>query len=378
MSECKTHRTKRYVAVATIWVLSILVTGLIISAFATTPSTTPWMLNAPPTSSASMIVGQYSNGTYFCESGDWQSWNNSASASSIINWALGNLTAGRTQREKVILASGVTFNIGSNNINVPDYTEIENQGTINGTGYLTNSNLSNCTEIRIHGGVLQGVGVNLTNTGATGLGWGNFNWIYDIEFKQSAGDAIHLYKSLQSHIFDNQIFDAVGCGIYGDIVGDGYVYNNVVNAGNCNFYWSGSGGSLVKGNYFGGLAAEASLGDGQVFLNNFNWGIFSDNRIDHTLAHGIHLTNTVNAKFSNTFITDTLATTSRTAIYMDGSGNHNNTWVNTEISRGQNGVTNWQYGILETGGAGYNRYIGTYMANCDTNSSLGPGSVIIS
>ena len=85
MSECKTRRTKRYIVIATIILLTNLVTGLAINAFATVPSTTPWTLNAPPASSFDYHIGQYTNGTYFYESSTWQTWANSDNASYIFN-----------------------------------------------------------------------------------------------------------------------------------------------------------------------------------------------------------------------------------------------------------------------------------------------------
>jgi hypothetical protein len=126
---------------------------------ASTTSTPPWTLNAPPTSAYNAYVGQYANGTYFFEKGDWQTWYNSANASQVINFALGNLTSGRTWQEKVYINGNFSI---TNTILVPSYTFIHIDGRIT---LATNANCdiiqnlnqdSNDQYITIEGGVLDG------------------------------------------------------------------------------------------------------------------------------------------------------------------------------------------------------------------------------
>jgi hypothetical protein len=45
----------------------------------------PWTLNAPPVSYADWTMGIYSNGTYFLESADWQTWSISDNSSELFN-----------------------------------------------------------------------------------------------------------------------------------------------------------------------------------------------------------------------------------------------------------------------------------------------------
>ena len=43
-----------------------------------------WTLNAPPTSAYDYYVGKYSNGTYFYETSDWQTWANNANVTATL------------------------------------------------------------------------------------------------------------------------------------------------------------------------------------------------------------------------------------------------------------------------------------------------------
>jgi hypothetical protein len=78
-------RNKRYVVIASIWILSLLAMGLTVQSFGSSTSLPPWTLNAPPTSGYDYYIGTYTNGTYYYETGNWQTWANSDNASYIFN-----------------------------------------------------------------------------------------------------------------------------------------------------------------------------------------------------------------------------------------------------------------------------------------------------
>jgi hypothetical protein len=96
---------------------------------ATTPTGGPYYLSVP-TSTWKFLIGQFSNGSYYMVNGDnWHVDYQSPSATLVINYAIGNLTSGRTWQEKVKLQAGnytlTKYGSSSYCINVPSFTELD-------------------------------------------------------------------------------------------------------------------------------------------------------------------------------------------------------------------------------------------------------------
>ena len=105
-----------------------------------------------PTSEASYIVETDGTDTWMTNCSTGQRDATSTNASEIINWALGNLTSGRTWYEKVVLKGNFTID---SKIEIPDYTTFDfsqakitransqddvmlcNEDTTNGGDYIT-------------------------------------------------------------------------------------------------------------------------------------------------------------------------------------------------------------------------------------------------
>jgi len=116
-------------------------------------------------------------------------------ATNIINWALGNLTSGRTWKEKVLLKGSFV----SNPILIPSYTIMEIDGYLKladgvneDNGFLRNSDQVNGnTEIEIRGGIIDGN-----------------------KAQQTDGDGIRLHKVTNAKIIDVTIKNAKTRGVW--------------------------------------------------------------------------------------------------------------------------------------------------------------------
>jgi|WetSurMetagenome_2_1015567.scaffolds.fasta_scaffold20175_2 hypothetical protein len=95
-------RTKVLTVLLALSLLLCFVVGVQYGASITTP-TPVWTLNAPPASSFDWFIGRYSNGTYFAESGTWQTWSNDASLSTVISYVCTNAVVGSS----VTVSAGV-------------------------------------------------------------------------------------------------------------------------------------------------------------------------------------------------------------------------------------------------------------------------------
>jgi len=255
------NKTKVLVTFAMILILSISLTYYIVKG--TVESGGTYYLDIP-FGDASYYVGKFSNGSTWMVNGDtWQCEAVSTDASQIINWASGNLTSGRTWKEKIVVKDDFII---TNTVKISSYTilEIDGKWTLaNGVNknVIENLNLtSGDTSIEIRGGRIDGNGAN-QNAGSiiywSGVQDGIIEGMY---LESSYNSIIKIVKpsgvlTETNRIFNNRIRTSThkhgieapyDCSIFSNYID----YNK--EAGIYSFSSLGAGGLLISDNHLWG------------------------------------------------------------------------------------------------------------------------------
>ena len=195
----------------TLILLSLLTAFLAGVTLAGRTATTNYVLETP-LPIADYYVGQYSNDTYFAINGsNWDNFLVSDNASLVINSCLGNLTSGRTWKEKVLVRGW--FNVDTD-ILVPSYTILEIDGVLNSSqtgssAYIirnndtTNGNIN----IEIIGGEMDGN----DQTGADSVGIyfekvtdGLISNVYVHHISGAPAYGVHIIESVRVNVEDSR------------------------------------------------------------------------------------------------------------------------------------------------------------------------------
>jgi len=401
MTDLTLKITKRRSVIATIWVLSILTTGLFVNVFASVTSTTPWTLNAPPTSTWDYFVSTYSNGTFYVESADWQTWTNYADCTSAINAALALVPVNggvvRVQGNNVHWnqAAGSTILMRTNNTLILDHVYIKkgaganepiiaNIDQTNGNygmsiigiapySYLDGSpEDATCRNEPVKAIYIQNnnnvVGYNqvchIENIKAAS--YGN---VFDVQ--TTGANPVEFYHCQAGDLGYGYVGFRIGFNIF---AGDSYLINCGSNAYREALYMVG-GTLIAEGNYFGGGGASGSERRAMVYLKNDKRSQFSNNLLDAGYANGIFLENTNYTTWTNTRI--------RFNDFLDA----NNTWSGIVLENSfynQFGVTyvgRWdldvvdylKYGYYENGTSNWNQ-ITNFISNVGTAGIITSGA----
>lgn len=344
MLKTKPKGNKRYVTIATIFVLSILALGLVIQSFGSTTSTPPWYLNAPPASDWDIFISKFSNGTFYYETSDWQTWTNNANAMTILQAAVNACPSGG----KIYVDSSVTFAVDTETI------------TINKPLTLTNS-LSHNTEVSATVGVtftffrdLPLFNIGTTGAALEGVTIEGFRFIN--EGGNRATNAVFSFGSVSHSYFRNNYVNMAGANatvLY--FLGNGssiftdnnYIEDNTIRGwgtGTAVDFQAKSGAwsntNYIDRNYFwnGGTCLRFGGQSGMTGDADYNYAY--GNTYGST-AYGIYDTGTGNRFFSGTFMDvytgytyyGTASMVNATCIGMGGwlsaSGPYNATWLNS-------------------------------------------------
>jgi len=307
----------------------------------------------------------------------------------VINWALGNLTVGRTWQEKVLLKGNFELTLPSGNTNcidVPSYTEIELQGSVKlangvnknliGNKDVTSSN----THIYIHGGIWDG-NRNYQTSGhglyicfaSNPVGYGEFAFltIGDMTFINIKSDGIHIEAADDASILQISIYNIVNkyignYGLYTSGVSDVNIVNMMPVEGEI-------GGVFIQ--YGGCIHMDECFINGGIVFNAHTMFRLTNSFIDiDSNKHGIDGAGLRNSQLSNVGIrvTGDGATTYDGIQLRDGAGYHatNNIFTNLYIGRaGGTGTRRFNYGIEEVdANQDYNTYMGINGRDCVTAS----------
>jgi hypothetical protein len=313
---------------------------------------------------------------------DWQGQLQATSSNSadIINWALGNLTIGRTWQEKVLLKGDFTTNFP---ILISSYTILEIDGKItlaNGANcnIIENKNPSTyAKDITIIGGVLDG---NSANQGSVA-----YNGINMVLTSGGGYDQPIPYIEIQ----DIKVMNVKQDGIHIDFTGSygGYLWiTNVQSHGDrYGLYTNNLWDAMIEHCWFEGWTEGVHCeNSGSFYINNIyvNYPLYFRDCVYVTMTnfrvdiginnHGIKLYGCWMSAFSNGEITifgnngyNTNAgielTTSAT------SDSQYNSFNNIVFSHYGTGNNRWKYGIEEkTSSQDYNAYSALVGYECTT------------
>ena len=313
-------------------------------------------------------------------------------ASQIINWAIGNLTSGRTWQETVCLKGNLSID---STILVRNYTRVLVEGQVSTTydpsfDIFRNYDYPSASIcIAIEGVATHSVGsdsVQATLNGnrgaaykeAHGINFGgsssnNFITIKNLVIDNVNGAAINVSGSLYK--IDNVVagYDCWGDGMYLFILSDSYITNCYAGGNDMGFYLAGGGSNVIDNLYCG----NAGIGSANCVIGGNN-GLYSNIRVDSVQATYAGLlvvgSNCYNNQFTNIHISRPL--TAKPALRLEQAV-VNNSFVNVFI--GQKGdaddtAVGWTYGILVGSWGGTvtphnNRFVSFTINNCTTATS---------
>ena len=245
---------------------------------------------------------------YNSTSGMYQSWYGangtlawqSTNASAVINAALGNLTSGRTWKEKVVLKGNFTLNYvtGSGCITVPSYTILDLTNAILTLGNNANTTMiwaSWATDIDIIGGVLKGNKANqAVQTNAIGLYQSSRIKVQGNSFSDFKGIGILMYGAgysndnfIKDNVFTDMVdYDAIALDDTGNeritVEGNHFVNSATPATSTRSIFINGPTKCTVKNNFILG----AYYG---IELDYAHHSIVEGNIIKGTVGFGVHL-----------------------------------------------------------------------------------------
>jgi len=307
----------------------------------------------------------------------------STNASQIINWALGNLTSGRTWQEAVLLKGNFTID---SPILVDDYTYLKLQGKVTLADASNCNMLQNADRVGASGTnkliTIQG---GIWNCNRAGQSSGNgFDFYADasadslyrikvtgVTILEIKDIGVSIYRASGFELLDSYIgvFDYTSQGdshgVYGDIISDSRFERLNIQSKGVNFYLRAGAKNFVDKIYCGGSTKDVESGtvDAQFCLMGVHDSFLSNINVDASYVDGIkvtHATAGVNNVWSNVMITVSLDNAeTRTALLMTGAGVRNNTFHGLYIGKKSTPTYyRWDYGIKEEDGAGGNDYQG--------------------
>lgn len=292
-------------------------------------------------------------------------------ASQIINWAIGNLTSGRTWQEKVLLKGDFTL---TGFLNIPSYTELEIQGSlIAGTNLsymIRTENLGSASatdiQVHIHGGILDGQKGTYSVTDALRVQMWRSS-ISDMYIKNVDGNAINLdaYDSNEKCIevtVDNIITAEIdGHGILlhssstDNIITNSILKGGSTNAGNGLYIksWANFIDNVHIYNFLRGYVLE---GAGRNDLSN----IYADNLGREAILVYAKTWRAYANSFVNVKIVGPSIEQDNTydAIVLNGTSASNyakrNSFVNVKVAQSGDTAANYTDGFVEIGFVGEN------------------------
>lgn len=322
---------------------------------------------------------------------DWQGQLQDADGDGAVvtNWALGNLTVGRTSLEKVVLKGYIET---ESPIQVPNYAEIEIDGTIRlGSGsdcnVVENANPSsyNCY-VWIHGGWIDGNEAGQSSGAYNGIYWRNaqttgippkpiiFSDLRIINCEQdgmlldnTGGNGEYFVHHIWSHGHGRHCF-------YINEVSDSYfAHLKQLYSDNEPFVMNWGTANTIEQVY---LAGSGTGGTGYVgmYLLGLWRCIFTNIRIDNTAIHGIHMVRSRKCVFTGLILTSTNALEANNTyhgIYLESSGGAyctDNVFGDIYFGRQLTTVNDyWAYGIYEVDSdQDYNVYDALNGRDCGT------------
>jgi hypothetical protein len=334
---------------------------------------------AYPEQTASYIVFQDGSLTKMKNGTTGQIDASSTVDSDIINWAIGNLTVGRTWQEKVLLKGNFSI---TPTILVPAYSILELDGSV------TLANNANCDMLRnlhwsvggddyitVRGGVWDG---NEANQDA-----GTYNgfYFYGNEDRKirienlivqniEGGDGVYLRSCKEVWVSNCMFTEVDRYALNLDVVWDSMFSDLFLASSTRNLYMSYSGTNGFSNIYAGGLSSDPS-----VYLNTGCSGnMFNNLRIDHSANHCLYLRSGGNSgyetawnSFSNLIISDLQGTNNTyDAIHIEDYCIHN-TFDDVNVYK-RTSTKVFAYIIHETGAnSNYNVF---YVTNAETYSTL--------
>jgi len=289
----------------------------------------------------------------------------------IINWALGNLTSGRTYPETVYLKGNFTID---DTIIIAGYTTFLLDGWI----FLADTQNIDMLRNEDYGAsgnddfiTIQGIGVSGFNGNAGAQTSGNIISLWDVydsnllnfHVTNIQEKGIYMYACGRDHI--SGVWSGVlphdeeaDYGFYASGLSDSTISDCIWQQ---QVYFSGGSSNHVTNIYMGGTGAGP-----QLYWRCANSEL-TNIRCDSSSGDGIEIGDIAHGScFTNVHVTRP-QTSGDTAIYVNNADHIR--IVNAVLGQkdeGSNTPHYWTYGIEEANGADYNIYLGIDFKNCST------------
>jgi len=298
----------------------------------------------------SYMIFVNSTATYMVNGTDGSIPYSSANASKVIQFALGNLTSGRTWQEKVLLKGNYTL---TNTIILQNYTWLELQGIVTlstnaNCDIIQNSNMTaGNNHVTIEGGIWDG---NYANQGGAGSYHGiRFEaaggsdrstecTIADLRVYHVKGDSLHLVSCNGFDVRHVFIHKSTDIAIYLNVVSDSIFEDiNQDTHGTVGWFMQSSDHNHVTDVYLGGESANATF-PCQMYIQECTGNLFDGIRLDHMDRNGLLLDGSTNHpnswnSWTNLLITDQSgANDTYDAIRIVSNSNHNYFSFSTEAN----------------------------------------------